>query len=314
MLILFLKEQGSFRVLIGLFFLFLVIHIFLILNHLALPVAVIYGPLLLFIYWAATEFALKLNLIILHCSPFLLSSSFFIINGLVWPASFHTANLIFQVLSLMLYPGFVFYKCVRIKDQDKTRVLLFIEKLALLGTAIACFMGLLLLNQLIPLNFDVDPIIVVIAIMLVCVGLILWFFFSNTESISKSSAKINLRPPTIHLSAETIAEYSTRLELAMKIDRMFLDSNLSLERLSTVVNIPKNHISFVIINIYESNFYEWLAKYRIDYAMELLNNGKSNLKLEFLGNLCGFNSKTTFIRYFKLFIGLSPSDYRNTVR
>jgi AraC-like DNA-binding protein len=71
-----------------------------------------------------------------------------------------------------------------------------------------------------------------------------------------------------------------------------------------------NETSFVINELYQDNFYNFINKYRIEEAKRLLLSDKYN-QLNILGIAyeSGFNSKTTFNTTFKKHVGCSPSEF-----
>lgn len=129
--------------------------------------------------------------------------------------------------------------------------------------------------------------------------------FSKTcpSSVSTSSySNSKLKP-------EQINDYKKRIEEHFNHTRCFLQSNLSLEHISQELNIPQHSLS-QLFNLYlGSNFYGYIAKYRIEYALEQLKSNKGKLKIEALAYQCGFNSRSSFVRYFKEITGHNPSGY-----
>ncbi len=89
----------------------------------------------------------------------------------------------------------------------------------------------------------------------------------------------------------------------------YLNSELSLEVLSKDLDIPKYYFS-QLFNVYiGKNFYQFVAEYRIKYAINRLKEEGGRLKIESLAYDCGFNSKTSFNRYFKEITGFTPLEY-----
>ena len=62
------------------------------------------------------------------------------------------------------------------------------------------------------------------------------------------------------------------------------------------------------------SFYEWLAKYRILYAVSLLKGNHPHLKTAILSNLCGFNSVSKFHKYFQLYMRQSVTDFKLSIQ
>jgi len=129
--------------------------------------------------------------------------------------------------------------------------------------------------------------------------------FSKTcpSSVSTSSySNSKLKP-------EQINDYKKRIEEHFNHTQCFLQSNLSLEHISQELNIPQHSLSQVFNLYLGSNFYGYIAKYRIEYALEQLKLNRGKLKIEALAYQCGFNSRSSFVRYFKEITGHNPSGY-----
>ncbi len=54
---------------------------------------------------------------------------------------------------------------------------------------------------------------------------------------------------------------------------------------------------------------EWIARYVVIQAKNMLRQ-KTNLNIQQIAHLLGFDESTTFTRYFKAVTGITPSDYR----
>ena len=102
---------------------------------------------------------------------------------------------------------------------------------------------------------------------------------------------------------ETIVKYFEKSEA-------YLDTSFSLEQLANDLNLSKQQVSEVINQDMNSSFYQLLAMYRIDHAKVLIEENK-NLTIEAIVDECGFSSKSTFNKYFKYYVGQTPSVYRN---
>lgn len=92
----------------------------------------------------------------------------------------------------------------------------------------------------------------------------------------------------------------------------YLDTSFSLDHLAKEVEMSKHQLSEVINHDMNTNFYQLLAQYRIKHAKILIEK-KQNLTIEAIVDECGFSSKSTFNKYFKYFVGQTPSGYRSLV-
>ncbi|MCB0806841.1 MAG: AraC family transcriptional regulator, partial [Bacteroidales bacterium] len=94
----------------------------------------------------------------------------------------------------------------------------------------------------------------------------------------------------------------------------YLVSDLSLQKLSEMTNIPPHHLSQVINELLDKNFYEFVNGYRVDEVKRLIekNQGQKYTLLS-LAHDSGFNSKSTFNSIFKKYTRLTPREYMNKV-
>ena len=72
----------------------------------------------------------------------------------------------------------------------------------------------------------------------------------------------------------------------------------------------EKHLSYIINDKFNLNFYDFINKYRIEESKQYLNKS-SNIKtvLE-IAYKVGFNSKTTFNSAFKKYTDMTPSEFR----
>lgn len=113
------------------------------------------------------------------------------------------------------------------------------------------------------------------------------------------------------INQSELSELANEILHLFIIDKVFLDSSFNLDALATMLDKPKNQISTVINSELNESFYSLLAKYRVEYAKKLLETNR-HLLLDGVMLQSGFNSRSTFIKYFKEFVGESPSAYRKT--
>ncbi len=77
------------------------------------------------------------------------------------------------------------------------------------------------------------------------------------------------------------------------------------------LNISRRKISYVLNDVIQKNFYGVINEYRIKEAEELLLRDSLNqMKIEVLGEMVGFQSKSSFNACFKKVTGMTPSEFR----
>ena len=106
-----------------------------------------------------------------------------------------------------------------------------------------------------------------------------------------------------------------RLDATMKTQAPFRNPNLTLDDLADLIGVSSNHLSQVINASTGNTFYQYINTYRINEFLKLAALPE-NRKFTFLGlaGQCGYTSKTTFNKYFRLQTGKSPSEYFGSAR
>lgn len=93
----------------------------------------------------------------------------------------------------------------------------------------------------------------------------------------------------------------------LEIRQVFLDSALSLKKLSAMVETNQTYVSNVVNRYFGCNLKELINGYRIEYAKELLSV-KSCTLVE-IPKLCGFASQSAFYTAFNRVEGSTPMRY-----
>ena len=102
----------------------------------------------------------------------------------------------------------------------------------------------------------------------------------------------------------------TRLETYLEESQLYLESGLTLSKLSVAADIPSYKLSELLNNHYKKNFNAYINGWRIQYITQRLKAGDHKfLTLEALANEAGFTSRSSFFTAFKKETGLSPSAY-----
>ena len=100
------------------------------------------------------------------------------------------------------------------------------------------------------------------------------------------------------------------LQLLMIQDKVFLNPDLNLELLSNYLGISEKKCSYLLNNGMNTNFNQYVNSFRIEAFKERIKEGQSKTyTLTSIAYECGFNSKSTFNRVFKLNCGVTPSEF-----
>lgn len=174
------------------------------------------------------------------------------------------------------------------------------------------FMGVLILGY----SFNNAKILCVIFCPLfytIIVYLLLAYFIKNYNLLQKAFgadlAKNNV------LKAEFVPQLQAQLQHFMEDEQGFRDANLSLEKLAQKMGCSSHALSHYI-NSYEGcNFSDWLNRYRVAYACQLLLDAHyAQLKIAAIAYDSGFNTLSVFNGAFKKEVGCTPSEYRRMGR
>ncbi len=93
------------------------------------------------------------------------------------------------------------------------------------------------------------------------------------------------------------------------INQHYSDVNLTLEKLSSQINVSISHLSMLFKKNSGVTFSKYLINIRITKAKELLDT--TNLKIVDISEKVGYKDVYYFSHSFKKVTGVSPREYRN---
>ena len=106
-----------------------------------------------------------------------------------------------------------------------------------------------------------------------------------------------------------------QLSTLMSEQKVFKNNELKLNELASQLDVHPNHLSQVINERAEVNFYDFVNTYRVEEFKMLIAMPKNQaFTIISLAYECGFNSKSSFNRYFKKHTGQTPSEYLSSIR
>ncbi|MCL1662904.1 helix-turn-helix domain-containing protein [Elizabethkingia ursingii] len=110
---------------------------------------------------------------------------------------------------------------------------------------------------------------------------------------------------------EDFEDLKEKLLTLIETQKPYLEGDLNLLKLSELIGISTHQLSYLLNNGFNENFFQFVNKYRVQHAKELLISDSYN-KLSVLGIAfdSGFNSKTAFNTFFKKTVGVTPSEFR----
>lgn len=109
--------------------------------------------------------------------------------------------------------------------------------------------------------------------------------------------------------------FETRLKQVVEDGKLYLNPKVSLNDVALAVGSNRTYLSDYFNNSLNTTFYDYMNTFRIYKACELIHKMPQNGKLSMavVASMSGFNSLSTFNRYFFKSMGISPKNYSLSV-
>lgn len=306
--------EKSFPWLVKAFILSVLLDIANIVLQLNLPVPMLYGMILLF---SLSEYRIIKKVYILHFFPFLSFFIFWIFLKVlsvkdptleVWglfEGVFTGVYIIYTIFYLYLAKLFI---CK--KDSEERAIIFHVRNLMIFVSLISIGKLLKLFNfsiisfNLAALNGAVDVYTIVFVIAHIFV------LRKKTNAVPAEQKVSKKSTSALSLSPELLEQYKATVEDFFSCSREYTKPSFSITVLAERTGIPKHHLSFLFNHYLKQNFNEYLAKFRIDYAVEMMSNDSyMNMTIESIAFECGYSSATTFNKWFKFFMHCLPNEF-----
>jgi AraC-like DNA-binding protein len=107
-------------------------------------------------------------------------------------------------------------------------------------------------------------------------------------------------------------EVCDKMKNLMHEHKYYLNQNLTLYEFAKEIQMSPRTISGCVNQNLGLNFNEWINNYRVDRALEILEDPKNNhLSIEGIGIDSGFKSRSAMYTAFKKKTGQTPGNFRN---
>ncbi len=138
--------------------------------------------------------------------------------------------------------------------------------------------------------------------------------FSPKQMKTEPESEQKKKYPKSGLTEEASAKLHEELKELMAVDALYKKSDLSISDLSSRLGVHSNYLSQIINQKEKKNFYDFVNTYRVDEFKRLIAMPRNrHLTLLSIAYDCGFNSKSSFNRYFKKATGQTPSEYFSSI-
>jgi len=134
---------------------------------------------------------------------------------------------------------------------------------------------------------------------------IVGFYNLRKSNIFKIPNKENGR-----IGLQSVQNHKAKLIQLISEEKIYLDPELTLKDLAERLNTSSNNTSWLLNNVYQKTFYEYINEARVEaFKGKLDSDDHKNFTLLALAHEVGFKSKSTFNKSFKSSTGLTPSQY-----
>ncbi len=113
------------------------------------------------------------------------------------------------------------------------------------------------------------------------------------------------------LTPENSEKYLNKLLNIMESEKPFLKNDLTLQKLSDMLSVSPHHLSQIINEKMNQNFFDFINSYRIEEAKSLLLDKRGDLlTILAIAEEVGFNSKSAFNIAFKRYTSMTPTQFK----
>jgi AraC-like DNA-binding protein len=113
------------------------------------------------------------------------------------------------------------------------------------------------------------------------------------------------------LSNDAKQKIKKKIIAYFETDKAYLNPELNMDLLSSVLKIPKYQITEVLNTEIGMNFFLFVNTYRVEAVKKMLSNPDNKYSIEAIGYDAGFSSKSSFYTVFKNMTGETPVSFRN---
>lgn len=117
------------------------------------------------------------------------------------------------------------------------------------------------------------------------------------------------------LTNNDIQRIANKLNTLMQEQQIFLDPDLSMPQLADGLSVSPNYLSQTLSSKFDTNFFDYINRLRIEYAKAQLLDPKLNKKsVVDIAIDSAFNSRSAFYTAFKKHVGMTPSQFKKAAK
>ena len=223
------------------------------------------------------------------------------------------SGYIFMLLGVMLgYSAMAYYKYIRPYKEDMGLKRWLVSISFFFGIFVFSWITFYVLYEFFAVPQQLDYVITFSMVLMV--GLIAYYGFMYNEVFDGAQPKTIfpfVKYQRTGLSDEYAKELKNRLLSVMEAEKPYLDSDLRLDDIAEMLDVPRHHASQVINEHFELSFFDFINRYRIKEAELALKEKDSGLTIQKIAYQSGFNNRASFYKAFKKVNGVTPKEYKS---
>jgi AraC-like DNA-binding protein len=119
---------------------------------------------------------------------------------------------------------------------------------------------------------------------------------------------------SIDFTQDQIEEYAVQINRLMEVEKVFLDSELTLDKLAEISGIKSRALSQFIQLHYQKKYKDFINSFRVLEAQKNLIDTDSSTTMFSIALDSGFNSESTFYKVFKEHTSVTPKQFREKLK
>lgn len=109
------------------------------------------------------------------------------------------------------------------------------------------------------------------------------------------------------------SDLMTQMTSLIEEQELYRRKNLRIADVASELATNKTYVSAILNNLSGEKFTSLITRYRIEYAQRLMRE-QPGMLLDEVADQSGFSSRTTFFRSFKALTGMTPQEWKKSVR
>jgi AraC-like DNA-binding protein len=221
-------------------------------------------------------------------------------------------NIFFAISAFIVLSSFVYLAIQLYKKRDNqnlydAKVNHWVSWLLFSLLSLATFQGtLVILNTLHIISFYIDSIISLFYIRVA----LLFFILFRPRFLDDDSISVSFNDLFLNKSAISFEDF----EFLFYKNHYYLNIEANLDDFALKLNHSKEEVLQFVSSQLDQSFAELLNQNRVEYLKQLLRSKKyESFTIEALSEMSGFGSRRSMYNYFNKYVGMTPSEFINTI-